>query len=81
MYRVPGLYDITGSANWYNVVDNGFTIYRNQYDYTDIYVRKVKHGFMGKIGKIQLKFNKMCQRYFDGQQDVQGNLLIKYGYE
>lgn len=80
IYRVPGLYDISGSANWFNVVDNGFTVYRDSYNNTAVFIRKVKHGFMGKLGRVDFKFNKVCQRYYTGMHDEQGNLLIKYNY-
>lgn len=56
-YFVPTLYDINGSANWYNKADNGFTIYRN-FDtrIIDLHIQKIKFKVHGKIGCVQFTY-------------------------
>jgi twinkle protein len=55
-YDVPSLYDIAGSANFYNKTDNGLTVYRNFSNNTvEVHIQKVKFSHWGEIG-IQ-KFN------------------------
>lgn len=68
LYEVPTLYDISGSANWYNIVDNGICIYRNfnakfEDIYTTVFVQKVKHNFIGKVGYIKFTFNTLTQSF------------------
>lgn len=79
-FRVPNLYDISGSANWFNVVDNGIIVHRTETNQADIYIKKIKHGFMGSTGKASLNFSRENQRYFDTQEDIMGNYLIEYDY-
>ena len=61
---VPTLYDISGSANWANKADIGFAVYRNdQAQQVEIYVQKVRHKWAGKIGRIELVYDKVTGRY------------------
>ena len=66
-YQVPNLYNISGSAHWFNIADNGITVYR-YYDEdgeseTQVYIQKVKHRFIGKIGRVNYRFNLACSRF------------------
>ena len=68
LYEIPTLYDVNGSANFYNMTDNGITIYRQftedaQTSHTVINVQKVKHKFQGKIGYCKFNFDSSCQRF------------------
>lgn len=68
LFEVPTLYDISGSANWYNVVDNGISVYRQftkeqGISYTKVYLQKVKHKYIGRIGYAKFDFDISCQRY------------------
>ena len=59
--RVPTLYDIAGSAHFYNMTDNGLTVYRNfadenQNDSTVVYIQKVKFDHLGKLGEVKLNY-------------------------
>ena len=69
--KPPSLYDIAGSSNWYNMVDNGFVIHTtrdgtdDESKYTIVYVKKVKHTYMGRTGDCKLSFDRGSQRYSD----------------
>jgi twinkle protein len=64
LYDVPTLYDIAGSANFYNQVDNGITVYRNfETGHSHVYVQKVKFRHIGEIGEAVFKYNLQNGRY------------------
>jgi len=70
LHEVPTLYDINGSANFYNKTDFGLTVYRHMpTGYSHIYIQKVKFKHLGEIGMCQFKWNYENGRYnyFDGQ--------------
>jgi len=66
-YEVPNLYSISGSAHWYNIADNGLTVYRynhsSTFSETHLYVQKVKNKFNGNMGVVPFTFDKACQRF------------------
>ena len=75
--KPPSLYDIAGSSNFYNMVDNGFVVHTSR-DGTDdstkhtiVYVKKVKHTYMGRIGECKLSFDRASQRYSDYKGESQ----------
>jgi len=73
---VPDLYDISGSANFYNKADGGITIYRNfEGDTVEIYLNKCKFEHLGKIGSCTLRYNLKNGRY----QDIES--INKYGWD
>jgi len=57
-YPVPRLYDISGSAHFYNKADNGIAVYRYKPDVhtVQIYVQKIRFKEIGKLGSCELKF-------------------------
>jgi len=58
-YAVPTLYDITGSANWFNKADNGLVVYRDwERNVNTLYIQKVKYRQYGKPGQVEFEFNK-----------------------
>ena len=64
LYDVPTLYDIAGSANFYNQVDNGITVYRNfETGNSHVYVQKVKFRHIGEIGEATFQYNLQNGRY------------------
>lgn len=66
LYDVPTLYDIAGSANFYNQVDNGITVYRNfETECTHVYVQKVKFRHIGELGEAIFKYNLQNGRYYE----------------
>lgn len=62
-YEIPGLYDISGSKDWYCQCDYGITVYRGD-EGTEIHVTKLRdEENMGKPGKKFLLFNKKTYRF------------------
>ncbi|MBX2952292.1 MAG: toprim domain-containing protein [Leadbetterella sp.] len=75
--EAPNLYDISGSANFYNKSDYGIIIHRNYAeDLTEVHVQKVKFRNLGQAGIAQFKYNLNNGRYtpvIDGVPDEQDN--------
>lgn len=64
--EVPNLYDINGSANFYNKTDFGMTIYRDfNEDKSIVYVQKAKFKHLGSTGYVEMKYNYTNGRYED----------------
>jgi twinkle protein len=56
-YKMPTLYDIAGSANWYNKADLGVIVHRETADDTLIKVQKSRyHEIIGKPGEVMMQF-------------------------
>lgn len=70
-FEVPTLYDINGSANFYNKCDYGISIYR-LFDTNEIQINvlKVKFKHLGDGGTVTCKYNYRNGRYEDGDSDV-----------
>jgi twinkle protein len=63
-YEIPTLYQISGSANFFNKTDNGFTVYRDyQTGEVVVYIQKVRNEFVGKIGQVSFRYDKFTGRY------------------
>lgn len=63
-YEVPTLYNISGSANFFNKTHNGVTVYRDyQTNITDVYVQKVKQSWLGQIGFSSYQYNTFTRQY------------------
>lgn len=63
-FEVPTLYDISGSANFFNKTDNGFTVYRDRAtNKVTVYMQKVRFFFNGKIGYAEFAYDTFCGRY------------------
>ena len=61
---VPTLYDISGSANFYNKADFGIVVHRDRVEnYTIINVAKVKFRHLGEPGRALFKYNLNNGRY------------------
>jgi len=57
-YLVPTMYNISGSANFYNKSDAGLSIYRDfDTEITTVYVQKVKFTHWGKTGFVEFKYD------------------------
>jgi len=68
-YEVPGLYDISGSANFYNKADIGLSMYKEENFKNTLYVQKVKFKFWGEIGKIEYNWDQTNGRYTEYGSD------------
>jgi twinkle protein len=63
-FEIPTLYDISGSANFFNKTDNGFTVYRDRVtNKVSVYVQKVRFFFNGKIGMSEFTYDVYSGRY------------------
>ena len=54
-YRVPNMYDISGSAHWNNKADIGISVWRSfqrQDNLTNVHILKVRDKNIGKRGKV-----------------------------
>lgn len=62
--EAPTLYDISGSANFYNKADFGIVVHRNRIeDFTEVHVQKVKFRHLGECGTALFKYNLNNGRY------------------
>lgn len=68
-YEVPGLYDINGSANWYNKADIGLSMYKNENLSNTLNIQKVKFKFWGSVGSIDYSWNPKNGRYDEFGED------------
>ena len=65
---VPTPYDIAGSAHWYNKADNIVTVHRDQAEgspLVDVHIQKVRFKHIGRVGLVQLSYDKITGRYSD----------------
>lgn len=60
----PSLYDISGSANFYNKADFGIVVHRERLkDLVEVHVQKVKFRHLGECGTAMFKYNLNNGRY------------------
>ncbi len=68
----PTLYDISGSAHFYNKCDFGIIVHRDRVnEKVEVRVSKVKFRHLGEVGKCHFKYNLNNGRYtpfIDGQE-------------
>ena len=82
-HEVPTLYDISGSANFFNKTDNGLTAYRDFHNNrVYIYVQKIRWKFIGRIGSCEFEYHLPTGRYKElGQHDYSKFINIKPEYD
>lgn len=62
--EAPTLYDISGSANFFNKADFGIVVHRNRAENTvEVHVQKVKFRHLGECGTALFKYNLNNGRY------------------
>jgi hypothetical protein len=60
----PGLYDVSGSANWANMIDVGILVWRNYArGSNEIEIIKVRHKRDGEPGLVEMKLDKETGRF------------------
>lgn len=86
--EVPTLYDISGSANFFNKADFGIVVHRNRVDnIVEVHVKKVKFRHLGECGKAEFKYNLNNGRYVpyygEGSEvwDNNNHLIEKFNKE
>lgn len=63
-YEVATLYQISGSAHFFNKCDNGVSIWRDfKTSKVEIHVQKVRYSWLGKVGMIPLNYNIVTRQY------------------
>ena len=68
-FEIPSLYDISGSANFFNKCDNGVVLYRNfATGATDIHVQKIRWSFIGKLGTVEFKYDGLTKRFAEVEE-------------
>lgn len=59
VYEIPTLYNISGSAHFFNKTDNGFCVYRDfETNNVQVHIQKIRFKFIGKIGMVEFNYNK-----------------------
>lgn len=67
--HVPSLYDISGSANFYNKTDYGMTVHRKagpdnvMINEVEVHFQKIKYKHLGVQGIAELKYNYVNGRF------------------
>ncbi|MFA5234155.1 MAG: toprim domain-containing protein [Sulfurimonas sp.] len=70
IYEVPNLYDINGSANFYNKCSYGLTVYRDFLkEIIEVHVQKVKFKHLGKPALCLFKYNINNGRFTEIQEE------------
>jgi twinkle protein len=75
-YEVPSLYDISGSANFYNKTDYGFCVHRTtdenniMQNTVEVYWQKIKFKHLGEQGVTDMKYNYVNGRFETGGGDI-----------
>ncbi len=67
-YPPATLYDISGSSNFFNMADNGFSVYRDKHgeqNKVQVHVLKVKFYENGKAGVAELRYQTKSRRFED----------------
>jgi len=76
-YVVPNLYSISGSAHFFNMTQNGMTVYRNYVTgMTEIHIQKVKWEHLGKIGMVEYKYNEENARFISDGIEADQSWLV-----
>lgn len=84
--EAPTLYDISGSANFFNKADFGIVVHRNRTENTvEVHVQKVKFRHLGECGTALFKYNLNNGRYvpytngiepiYDNENHLQAEIL------
>lgn len=68
-YRIPDGYDISDSSNFFNLPDNGLTVYRDfETGQTSVYKWKNRWREIGQVGTTYLTYNKYTGKYTETDQ-------------
>lgn len=72
----PTLYDISGSANFYNKTDYGLTVHRKfdsdnlMLNEVEVHFQKIKFKHLGKQGVVNLEYDNISGRFNTGGRDL-----------
>lgn len=77
-YLVPNLYSISGSAHFFNMTQNGFTIFKNVVTgMTEVHIQKVKWEHLGETGVIEYLYYPDNARFYEPGTDPTINWLTQ----
>lgn len=63
-FEVPNLYNISGSAHFFNKTHNGITIYLDFFtQICTVYVQKVKQSWLGQKGFVAYRYDVFTRQY------------------
>ena len=64
LFEIPSLYDINGSANFYNKADFGIIVHRDKLkELVEVHIQKVKFKHLGKTGIVKFHYNMNNGRF------------------
>ena len=65
IYPVATMYDISGSAHFFNKTDNGLSVHRDFNTGTvTVYTQKIRFSWLGAIGFTTFGFNTLTRQYY-----------------
>ena len=78
-YLVPTLYDMAGSAHFFNKSHNGISVYRHFFEdgtsSPEVFVQKVKFKHWGRQGSVALQYDIDSGRFYQPSNKQSGNYL------
>lgn len=76
---IPGLYEISGSANWANKADYGMTYHRPKFDENKakILVNKVRMGLPGRRGEVEVSYDFRTSRFVAPEHSFPSDRLVE----
>lgn len=79
VYKVPNGYDVGDSSHWFNLPDNGLTVYRNmETKQTEVHRWKVRFRYSGQLGVNFFTFNMNNSRYHPAEMINNGTDKTKF---
>jgi twinkle protein len=69
-YPVPTLYDISGSAHFFNMPDFGLSVWRDKENKSaplEVHVQKVKNKWCGELGMCELHHDYLTGRFSEAE--------------
>lgn len=79
VYKVPNGYDVGDSSHWFNLPDNGMTVYRNmETKQTEVHRWKVRFRYSGQVGTSFFSFNMNNSRYSPAEMINNGTDKTKF---
>jgi twinkle protein len=73
-YEVPTLYNISGSAHFFNKTDIGITVYRDfSSNLVDVYVQKMRSSWLGRVDFCSFQYNTFTRQYKPVQPEGMGD--------
>jgi twinkle protein len=75
-FIVPNLYSISGSGDFFNMCQNGLTVFRRySTKKTEVHIQKVKWEHLGKIGMIEYNYHEETARFYADGENPKANWL------